>query len=302
MKWRQAGFTLVEIAVVLLIVTILLGYTIALFPRQQELKQYNAVEKDMDRIAEAIIAFAQVNGRLPCPAIPSSVGAEAGGGGAECTNFGGFVPVNTLGLAGRLNGDSLMLDPWSAPYRYYVTGRTGTFTAAGVASVPAVLLDQDASGNSDFVVNTEMRNIGLVDSDADNYLDLDGQYIICDQADARLNDECEAPATMVFGNFSDHGGPYGGAVFVLVSHGKNNRPGLAQGDELVNMGANTSDAITTRMAQGPMGVDYRIKDIEVGDTTFVRRPTGFADDFDDVIFWVSPNVLYSRMIAAGQLP
>jgi len=36
-KSPQSGFTLVEIAIVLLIVTILLGYTVALFPRQQQL-------------------------------------------------------------------------------------------------------------------------------------------------------------------------------------------------------------------------------------------------------------------------
>ena len=76
---RQSGFTLVEIAIVLLIVTILLGYTVALFPRQQELKQYRAVEKEMDELIEAIIGFAQVNGRLPCPAVPNSGGDELGG-------------------------------------------------------------------------------------------------------------------------------------------------------------------------------------------------------------------------------
>ena len=45
MKSINAGFTLVEIAIVLLIVTILLGYTVALFPRQQELKQYRALNR-----------------------------------------------------------------------------------------------------------------------------------------------------------------------------------------------------------------------------------------------------------------
>ena len=70
----QQGFTLVEIAIVLLIVTILLGYTVAMFPRQQELKQYRAVDQEMDHIIDAIVGFAQVNGRLPCPAIPNSAG------------------------------------------------------------------------------------------------------------------------------------------------------------------------------------------------------------------------------------
>jgi prepilin-type N-terminal cleavage/methylation domain-containing protein len=36
----ESGFTLVEIAIVLLVVAVLLGYTVALFPKQQELKKY----------------------------------------------------------------------------------------------------------------------------------------------------------------------------------------------------------------------------------------------------------------------
>ena len=76
---RQNGFTLIEIAIVLLIVTILLGYTVALFPRQQELKQYRDVDRKMDEVIAAIVGFAQVNGRLPCLAIPNSAGVEDGG-------------------------------------------------------------------------------------------------------------------------------------------------------------------------------------------------------------------------------
>ncbi len=64
---EQRGFTLVEIAIVLLIVTVLLGYTVAMFPMQQQLKQYRHVESEMESIIEHLIAYAQVNGRLPCP-------------------------------------------------------------------------------------------------------------------------------------------------------------------------------------------------------------------------------------------
>ena len=49
-------------------------------------------------------------------------------------------------------------------------------------------------------------------------------------------------------------------------------------------------------------MDYLLKDVDNGETTFVRRPGGLADDFDDVVRWVSPNILFSRMIQAGQLP
>ncbi len=285
MNARQNGFTLVEIAIVLLIVTILLGYTVALFPRQQELKQYRDVDREMDEVIAAIVGFAQVNGRLPCPASPDTLGVEDNGGTPDCDFYGGFVPVNTLGISGRLNGDSLLLDPWGNPYRYYVSST-----------------DFDIDGNSDFTVNGQMASIGLVDSDGDGYIDLDGQFLICDAAGTTTNDQCTG-AVEVFGNY-DVGPPvvYAGAPFVLISHGKDWNEGVALGaDQSENLGALSTTAQGT---PGPTATVYLLKDVSgvPPETTFVRRITGFADDFDDVVKWVSPNILYSKMIEAGQLP
>ena len=282
----NAGFTLIEIAIVLLIVSILLGYTVALFPKQQELKRYRAVDQEMDEVIAAIIGFAQVNGRLPCPAIPLTAGSEDGGGATECNNFGGFVPVNTLGIEGKLNADSLLLDPWGNPYRYYVSNS-----------------DVDGSGDADFVTNGEMRTIGLVDAfdvpngipGTDGYIDLDGQFLICDAAGTTTDDVCTG-ANEVFGNDAgDAGpGPYAGAPFVLVSHGNDWNSVVAAGDQLENLGALT-------LPVGPTGTAFPLKNIAAGETTFVKRP-GLSDDFDDIVKWVSPNILFSKMIEAGQLP
>jgi len=292
-KSSQSGFTLVEIAIVLLIVTILLGYTVALFPRQQQLKQYRALDRQMDEVIEAIIGFAQVNGRLPCPAIPDSVGLEDYDdiNNDGCDNYGGFVPVNTLGLNGRLNEDSLLLDPWGNPYRYYVTNVD--FDPPGAPL---------ANGLSDFTTPGEMRNIGLVDSEPDTYIDLDGRYLICDAAGTTTDDECTGAAE-VFGRFDDTGADnrYGGAPFVLLSQGKNWNEAAAAGDELENSGGSGTTS-GLGLTVGPSGMDYVIKDIGSDETTFVHRPGGFADDYDDVVRWVSPNILFSRMIQAGQLP
>jgi prepilin-type N-terminal cleavage/methylation domain-containing protein len=294
----QSGFTLVEIAIVLLIVTILLGYTVALFPRQQQLKQYRALNLEMDRVIEAIIGFAQVNGRLPCPATAGSGGFETidndGTLPDGCVFYGGFVPVNTLGLYGRLNADSLLLDPWGNPYRYYVTNIDFRDPTTGLVN-----------GKSDFTVAGEMRAVGLADVDADTYLDLDGRYIICDRASTSTNSCTGLNVNPVFGRFQNNGGDpddhYAGAPFVLVSLGKNWNEIAPAGDELVNSGASLTTA-NLLMPAGPSGADYVIKNVAAGESIFVRRPTGFADDFDDVVRWVSPNILYSRMIQAGQLP
>lgn len=280
--FNQSGFTLIEIAIVLLIVAILLGYTVALFPRQQDLKKYRAVDVEMDRVIEAIIGFAQVNGRLPCPAVPNSGGDEDGGGAVDCNNYGGFVPVNTLGLTGKLNQDTLLLDPWGNPYRYYVTNN-----------------DFNGSGGSDFIRNGEMRAVGLVDSNADNYIDLDGRYLICDDNGTTIDDECTG-ANEVFGNASGTG-QYAGAPFVLLSQGKNWNEGAAVNDELENIGGDLSNT-DLGIPNGPSGNEYLLKDVGAGETTFIRRPTGFADDFDDVVKWVSPHILFSKMIEADQLP
>ncbi len=291
---NQNGFTLIELAIVLVIVSILLGYTVALFPKQQELKRYREVDRKMDEVIAAIVGFAQVNGRLPCPAIPNSAGVEDGGGNVDCNNYGGFVPVNTLGISGSLNADSLLLDPWGNPYRYYVSDS-----------------DVDGDGDSDFVNNGEMREIGLVDIfdvpngilGSDGYIDLDGQFLICDAAGTSNDDLCTG-AALVFGQPSAGPPPYAyaGAPFVLLSQGKNWGVGGAGADELENRGAILTTAFTPLIPNGPAAKAYFLKDESAGETTFVRRTTGFADDFDDVVKWVSPNILFSKMIEADQLP
>ncbi|MCP4433308.1 MAG: prepilin-type N-terminal cleavage/methylation domain-containing protein [Gammaproteobacteria bacterium] len=285
MKLKQSGFTLIEVAIVVVVVATLLGYTMALLPKQQELKQYKAVDREMDQIIAAVIGFAQVNGRLPCPATLTSSGRELGGGGGDCTSWGGFVPFNTLGFSGRFNSDTLLLDPWGNPYRYYVTNN-----------------DFNAAGGSDFVRSGQMRAVGLVDSQPDGYIDLDGRYLICSATGAIPADNQCTGATEIFGQYS--AGPpvvaYAGAPFVLLSLGKNWSQTPA-GDELENAGANwTNDAIIG-MGAGTSG-PHRLKNVNGGQTTFVKRPLGLADDFDDIVKWASPNLLFSKMIEAGQLP
>jgi len=123
----QGGFTLIEIAIVLLVVTILLGYSVAMFPKQQELKQYRAVEAEMDSIIEHLIAHAQVNGRLPCPdtsaggTVADIDGIEDRVGINDCEASFGFLPARTLGMNGRYNDAGVLEDSWGQGYGYAIS-------------------------------------------------------------------------------------------------------------------------------------------------------------------------------------
>lgn len=61
------GFTLTELAVVLVIVSLLMGGLLIPLGAQQEIEKRRTTEQQLSHIREALIAFATVNLRLPCP-------------------------------------------------------------------------------------------------------------------------------------------------------------------------------------------------------------------------------------------
>jgi len=125
---HAAGFTLVEMAIVLLIVAILLGGLLPTLSSRVEQQRLGEVRKQLDEIEQAVIGYALINGRLPCPASSSSNGAEsfASGGSTingNCSNFyNGFAPAATLGL---VTTDGYAVDPWGNRIRYALTKSNG---------------------------------------------------------------------------------------------------------------------------------------------------------------------------------
>lgn len=264
-KTNTSGFTLIEVAIVLLIVTILLGYSLALFPVQQELKQYRQANHEMDKIIESIYAFAQSNNYLPCPSNAASSGFECRNNNGtsgdcdgtsttihECDLWAGFVPGKTLGLNGKYNAAGLLLDPWGKPYRYQVTD-----TGAGTGSI-----------GEDFVLFDGMRDVGIP------ALTPDISVCTADPSPTALGSDtvCASAALRLINN----------APAVILSQGK---------DALENV-ATTSWIQRENLDNGP------------GDRVFIS--TSFSDrnnvEFDDLVKWISPNILYGKMIDAGHLP
>jgi len=95
---NAGGFTLIEMAVVLLVVTLLLGSLLLPLATQVEQRRAAETQKLLDDTREALIGFAMINGRLPRPAQSSSNGAEKTTCAGLVVNCTGFLPWATLGL------------------------------------------------------------------------------------------------------------------------------------------------------------------------------------------------------------
>lgn len=141
-RHNSKGFTLIELAVVLVVVSVLLGSFIGtLSGRVNVTKKSNALE-ELEDIKQSLLAHAFVYGYLPCPDCEagSCPNGTVGDGIADYTSAGACskgeaaanVPWVTLGL-GRG-------DPWGNHYRYAVQAEysdsSTPFTLDGASGPP----------------------------------------------------------------------------------------------------------------------------------------------------------------------
>ncbi len=239
------GFSLVELAIVLVIVALLTSGLLLGISGQRNVAENSDAQRQLENIREALLGFAMANGRLPCPADPSITfgggeaimcitpgcplpsGAPAGTPADKtCSLEFGVLPWNTLGVTET--------DPWGNRLTYF----------AGLEFSKPMSWDDTKSGRrSRFSLETEGRaNI----EDGTNHI-----------VASKL------PTVIV-----SHGSRAAGA-WQPTGH---QLPG-ATNDELENSNATL---------------------------TFISRTP--SDTFDDLVIWVSPSILKSKMVAAGRLP
>lgn len=132
-----AGFSLVEMAIVLAIVGLLLGGLIPTLSAQMESQRINETRKQLDEIQQALVGYAIINGRLPCPAKATlasglaNAGVEATTGNTcACTATGNYNADNTAiactlsTVTGVLPWATLGIketDAWERRFTYRVT-------------------------------------------------------------------------------------------------------------------------------------------------------------------------------------
>jgi type II secretory pathway pseudopilin PulG len=126
----DAAFTLLELAVVVLVVTILLTGLAIPLGTQVALRRQDETRRLLEDAREAVLGFAALHGRLPCPASAESRGHESFAAGGDslnghCSNFhDGYLPAASLGFW-PADADGFARDAWATEanrIRYAVSG------------------------------------------------------------------------------------------------------------------------------------------------------------------------------------
>ncbi len=242
---QNSGFSLIEMALTLVLLGLLLGGLLPVIAGQVEQQRNAETRKQLADIREALLGFAMLNQRLPCPADGTlNTGEEATtntGAALVCSSItaatasGGVLPWATLGVSET--------DAWGRRFTYRVTsafadGADGSSEAAAAAcaSTPSVSFKMCSEANLKVLLAAS------------------GTNLIADKL----------PAVVV-----SHGSNGKGAY----SHEGVKLAGSADADELDN--SNTNNSFVSHDAS----------------------PT-----FDDLLVWIPPGLLISRMIAAGKIP
>lgn len=131
---ENGGFTLLELAIVLLIGGFLLTASFSLLSTYLKQTELNTTNRRLTEIHEALNLYLQQNGRFPCPAVlndgpgAATFGVENPVGGAGCVGQGllngalpqpvvyGAVPVRTINLP-----EEFIADAWGGRFTYAVT-------------------------------------------------------------------------------------------------------------------------------------------------------------------------------------
>jgi prepilin-type N-terminal cleavage/methylation domain-containing protein len=187
------GFTLVELAVVLIIVGLVLGSLFVPISAQVSQAQSLETRRDLLDIKEALLGYALINGKLPCPDTTGDGLEDACPNTNSTASTEGNLPWSTLGFKAK--------DAWGQPFRYRVNNAfTTTFlltTAGSGAGVIRICTNytctKTEASNVPLVVYSKGKNGGLslaemTDSDEKENADLDGNFVNKDPVEGAYDD------------------------------------------------------------------------------------------------------------------
>ena len=262
------GFSLVELAVVMAIVSFLLGSLMYTLSAQVEQRNFEDTRRRLEQARELILSYALVNGRLPCPArsaatatpvtVPGDevVTTATGCIGDGVTNYYGgiaggitygLLPARSIGYQ-QVDSSGIAVDAWGNRIRYVVANLA---TPSATCPTPH------------FVNSTNLRTNGISCQPND--------LLVCKSATGIGATDCGGAANQIMSTSL--------VVAIIYSTGKNGATGGTGLDEAANLDGNRIFVYHTPTSG-----------------------TAMNGEFDDQFTWITAGELYGKLISAGVLP
>jgi prepilin-type N-terminal cleavage/methylation domain-containing protein len=280
---RVRGFTLTELALALLIIGILLGGVVVTLQSQIEARNQAETRRALDVASEALIGFAIQNGRLPCPATDISLGLEVlddvgtpPGTPAisreewgNCKWTDGFLPAATLGLT-PIDTEGYAIDAWGSN-----VGGLNRLRYA-VDSVTTVSVPHEAGGAgatvivSAFTGRNALKRSGFAAQPG---------LVVCASSTGAVAGPPPACGPGVVATRTPA---------VIYSLGPNGAAAASQSKAAFEVSGASAD---------------ERENYNTNARVFVSKPAipSGAEEFDDIVSFLSLNVLYNRLVAANPL-
>jgi|APFre7841882724_1041349.scaffolds.fasta_scaffold00893_8 prepilin-type N-terminal cleavage/methylation domain-containing protein len=266
---RARGFTLTELAIALAIIAFLLGGVVVTLQSQIEARNQAETRRTLDLAVESLIGFAIHRGRLPCPATLGSLGRED----IVMTGMPGGISFDDWGNCAVADGFLPAADLGITP-----TDSQGFAIDAWGSNVGGLNRIRYAVSRAQVTVNGNVvwaftgkdavRRTGFT---------VQPEIWICGVAPAALGaTNCDAGVVAMR------------APAVVYSLGPNGGIAAAQ----------TQAAFEASAASADERENYN-----TNPRIFVARPAtpAGANEFDDIVSFLSLNVLYNRLVAANPL-
>jgi len=152
MKRRHAGFTLIELAIGLVIITLLIGGLAVPLTAQLQARRVLETQRTLEAARDALLGYAMThraagtNRHLPCPDTDTPPDGRENRNAGNCVSNGGVLPWVDLGVAPQ--------DAWGNRLTYavlsqYSNSQTGFNQAAPILTDPLEIASSASLNNPD---------------------------------------------------------------------------------------------------------------------------------------------------------
>lgn len=258
----DAGFTLAEMAVVVLLISIAMTMGLKVTLAHLHNSAYSETKSKQERVKTALIGYLRSNGRLPCPdsTVAIATGQEVSNCGGTVAAGWGVVPWQTLGLS---RGD--VQDGWGNLFSYYVSNAQTVATQY----------------NGEPPLHTQRNQIWTNRTDA-NAFDIRSLSSTTANGYQSVLIQNREPGPGLLTEQRN-------VIAVILSHGKN------------GLGAKTINAATRIAGAANDELENTNVDITFIRRPYTEDTAATGGAFDDIVAYMTPQDLLNPLMAEGTL-